>query len=101
MQEIIKDWWSQIVIVILVAIGYGKNSQQLKDVKEDVAKHIKKSDDSDYITLPQHDRMQEVCQREWKNEFGHIRSEMNTGFTHINEALSELKGDIKDMRDKK
>ena len=101
MQDLVKDWWSQIVLVILVAIGYGRNSQQLKDVREDVEKHIKKSDDSEYITLPQHDRMQEACRTEWKGEFGHIRNEMNTGFNHITESLIELKSDIKDLRNKK
>lgn len=101
MPEIIKDWWSQIVIVVLMAIGYGRQTQRLNSLEKGFANHCKDCKDAGYMTLPQHDRIQESCQNEWRGEFKHFRSEMSTGFQHVSEALTDIKSDIKELRDKK
>lgn len=99
--NLFKEFWSQIVLAAGLIFNYGKQSQHNKRMKEDIAKHLDRHNREEFLTLPAHDRLQEMCKNEWKSEFRHIRNEMSTEFGHVKEALTDLKKDIRNNNNNK
>lgn len=100
MQEFIKDYWAAIVGVIGLASVYGRNEQKLRRLQRDMEQHLEWCGTTNYITIPQHDQLQEVCRNEWRGEFQHIRDSQEKQHANIVEALREIKADIRQLREK-